>query len=76
MASLYFVILLLKILFVVHLKDSSFLPSADVKPMSNDLAHAVTLYCMFALPKSTLQSLCLEDASSNPPWHPHQSWLY
>jgi hypothetical protein len=32
---------LIKILFVVHLKHSSFCPSADVKPMSNDIFDAV-----------------------------------
>ncbi len=32
---------LIKILFVVHLKHFSFCPSADVKPMSNDIFDAV-----------------------------------
>ncbi len=32
---------LIKILFAVHLKRSSLCPSADVKPTSNDLAHAM-----------------------------------
>jgi hypothetical protein len=30
---------LIKILFAVHLKHSSFLPSADVKPMLSDLIY-------------------------------------
>jgi hypothetical protein len=37
---------LYKTLFSVHSKHSSFLPSADVKPMSNDLVHD-----MYALDK-------------------------
>ncbi len=30
-----------KIAFIVRLKQSSFWPSADVKPMQNDLVHAM-----------------------------------
>ena len=33
--------ILLKILFNVHVKHSGFMPSADVKPMSNNLVHAL-----------------------------------
>ncbi len=32
-----------KNIFAVHLKHSSFWPSADVKPMSNDLVNVCTL---------------------------------
>ncbi len=35
--------LYLKILFWAYLKHSSFLPSYDAKPMSNDQAHATPL---------------------------------
>jgi hypothetical protein len=38
----YILILLIKILFADHLKHSSYLQSTDVKPMSNDTAHAMT----------------------------------
>jgi hypothetical protein len=31
-----------KILFAVHLKHSSFWPSADVKPIYNDLLHVIS----------------------------------
>jgi hypothetical protein len=37
-------IILIKLLFAVNLKHSSFLPSADVKPLSNDLVHAMHRY--------------------------------
>jgi hypothetical protein len=40
---------LVKILFAVHLKHSSTWSSPDVKPMSNDLMHAMPWQCMFAL---------------------------
>ncbi len=39
----------IRILFADHLKHSSFWPLADVKLMSNDLVHAMTRQCMFAL---------------------------
>ena len=45
-----------KILFAVHLKHSSFQPSADDKPMLNDLAHAMPRLCMFALSVYLLRS--------------------
>jgi hypothetical protein len=32
----------MKILFALHIKHSSFWPSADVKPVSNSLVHACT----------------------------------
>ncbi len=38
-----------KISFAVHAKHSSFQPSADVKPMSNDLVRAMPCSCMFLL---------------------------
>jgi hypothetical protein len=38
-----------KIVFVVHLKCSSFWHLADVKPRSSDLVHARLRQCMFAL---------------------------
>jgi hypothetical protein len=38
-----------KILFAVDLKQSGFWPSADVKPATNDLAHAMPWKLMFAL---------------------------
>jgi hypothetical protein len=44
---------LIKILCVVHLKHSSFWPSADVKPILNCLDHAMPWKYMFAL------SLCV-----------------
>jgi hypothetical protein len=40
---------LMKVLFVVCLKHSGIGASANVKCMSIDLAHAVTLQCMLAL---------------------------
>jgi hypothetical protein len=40
---------LLKIIFAVHLKCHSFLPTADVKPMPNDLVHAMLWQCMLAV---------------------------
>ncbi len=43
-----------KILFAVHLKHSSFWPSADVKHASNDVVHEATWQCMFAL------SVCIQ----------------
>jgi hypothetical protein len=46
-----------KILFAVHFSHSSFWPSADVKPTSNDQAHVVPWLCMFALSVCVLQSL-------------------
>jgi hypothetical protein len=61
---------LVKILFDVHLKHSSFLPSADIKPISNDLVHAVPLavhdcslslcvyYCLRAQVDLVLPMLC------------------
>jgi hypothetical protein len=55
LALLYFTMSLLDfivikvILYAVHLKNSSFWSSAVVKPMSNDLVHAMHLQCMFAL---------------------------
>jgi hypothetical protein len=36
-------------IFAVHLKQSSFWPSADVKPMSTDLVDAKPWQCMLAL---------------------------
>ena len=48
-------IVLIKILFAVHLKHSRFWPSADVKPMSNELANAKPRQCIFAL---SVCSLC------------------
>ncbi len=36
-----------KILFDTYLKHSSFMPSAHVKPMSNDLANAIHCECIF-----------------------------
>ncbi len=41
----------------VHLKHSSFWASADAKPMSNGLLHAMPWQCMFALSQCLLQSL-------------------
>ncbi len=41
----------------VHLKHGSFLPFADVKPVSNDLVHAMPRQCMLALPNCILQNL-------------------
>jgi hypothetical protein len=49
-----------KILFAVHLKHSSFCPSAGVKPVVNDLVHAMPWQCMFALSMCMLQSLCVQ----------------
>ena len=46
-----------KILFTHPLKHSNFWHSADVKPMSNDLVHAVHWQCMFALSICLIQSL-------------------
>jgi hypothetical protein len=43
-------IVLLKILFVVHLKHSSFCPPPDAKPIQNDIPHAMPRQCMSALP--------------------------
>jgi hypothetical protein len=40
---------LAKIVFAAHLKQSSFWPLADVKPMPNDLEHAVPLQSRLAL---------------------------
>ncbi len=37
-----------KILFGAHLKHSSFWPSANVKPMSNDLVHVMLWHCKIA----------------------------
>ncbi len=51
----------IEILFAVHRKHSSYWPSADVKPMSNNLVHAMTWQCMFALSIIILQYLCLES---------------
>jgi hypothetical protein len=42
-------LLVIEILIALHLKDFSFWPSADVKPMLNDLAHAMIWQYMFAL---------------------------
>jgi hypothetical protein len=39
----------MKILFVIHLKHFSFWPLAGVKPMQNDLAHAMPWQCKSAL---------------------------
>jgi len=47
---------LTEILSALHLKYSSFCPSADVKRMSNDQAHALPPECMFAL--SVCTTLC------------------
>jgi hypothetical protein len=47
--SLLDFIVLKVILFAVHIKHTSFLPSAVVKPMSNDLVHAMHWQCLFAL---------------------------
>jgi hypothetical protein len=38
---------------IIHLKHSSFWPSADVKPMQNDLVHVMHWQSMFALSKCT-----------------------
>ncbi len=46
-----------KILFIVQLKHSSFRPSADPKPMSNNLVHAMPQQCMFALSLS----MCIDQ---------------
>ncbi len=45
-----------KILFAAYLKHSSFWPSADVKPMLNDQAHAMPKQCMYAISMCILQS--------------------
>jgi hypothetical protein len=39
----------LKTLFTVYLKDLSFWPSADAKPMQKDQLHAMPWQCMFSL---------------------------
>jgi hypothetical protein len=55
LAGLFYVIGLLdfhgtsKFFFGVRLKQSSFWPSADVKPMPNYLVHAMPQQCMCAL---------------------------
>ncbi len=41
----------------LHLKHSSFLPFADVKPVTNNLVHAMPWQCMLALPICILQTL-------------------
>jgi len=40
---------LIKELFATDLKQYSFCPSANVRPMSNDLVHAMPWQCMFAI---------------------------
>ncbi len=47
----------IKVLYCVHLKLSSFGPSADAKPMSNDLVFAMLGQCMFVLYMYYVQSL-------------------
>ncbi len=49
----------MKILVTVYLKHSSLWPSANVNPVSNDLAHAIPWQCMFALSLPLSISLCL-----------------
>ncbi len=49
-----FPLYLYKILFAIHSKHSSFWPSADVNPLSNDQMHA-----KFGFSVCTIQSLCL-----------------
>jgi hypothetical protein len=39
----------MKLLFAVHLKHSNFWPSADVKPTSDEQAHAMHWQYMFTL---------------------------
>ncbi len=48
-----------KILFAVHLKHSSFEPSADFKPMSNDLVHAMPLQYMQCPCSACFLSMCM-----------------
>jgi hypothetical protein len=43
-------IALIKIIFMVHLKNSYFWPSAEAKRLSNDLVHAMPLQCQSPLP--------------------------
>jgi hypothetical protein len=43
-----FFITLIKVLFIVHIKHCVFQPSANVKPMSNDLVLSMPRQCMFA----------------------------
>ncbi len=50
---------------MVPSKRTSFLPAADVKPLSNDLAHAMHCQCMFALSMFMLRSLCIKCFSSS-----------
>ena len=60
-----------KNIFGVHLKHSSFWPSAHVKPMPNDQAHAVPRQCMFALSKRILHSVwpvAAWEKFQNRPW--------
>jgi hypothetical protein len=38
---------IIRILFAVDVKYYSFWPSADIKPTSNELVHAMNLHCMF-----------------------------
>ncbi len=52
-------ILRLNISLALHLKYSSFGPSGDVKPMSNDLMHALQWQCMFALSLSMCVCVCV-----------------
>ncbi len=50
----------LNILYVLHLKDSSFLFSADVKPMCKDQEHACLLllyvYSVISMARASLQN--------------------
>ncbi len=47
-------LVIIKMLIAVYLKNLSFEPKADVKPMSNDLAQVMPWQCMFAL------SMCVQ----------------
>jgi hypothetical protein len=49
-----------KKLLALYLKHSSFWPSADVNPMSNELVHALHWQCMFALYEYTTISMLIK----------------
>jgi len=55
-----------KELFVVHLKHSTFWPSADAKLMSNDLVQAMPWQCMSAPYMCTLRSQWLAHSYTLP----------
>ncbi len=54
--------------YVFNLKHSIFWPSADVKPMKNDLWHAMYWQCMYDLCVCTQQSLMLVCYSFSHPF--------